>query len=419
MSSPRRRARGAILEAIQTDTRDVLSSLYSDVLPHWRVARPDLYIQIDVPVIDLYADINGIILTNEDPRPKFEELLKSVILREHILDPIEFAIRRNRSADHVTSRLMQVPQARSDGLGDRLEQAARLARQYREDERLRIREPEYWASIPEKLSGVASSLTSYIFDDDQLHTFLHDPEANPLLDWDTMNSARIRGSRALRTLGRPALEHVIPNRRAIEATYPDLIAHTDTVPERLVPHLEALCRFVSWARRWQLSDDWLVLQSLVTLDTWAQEEPPHPPHWPGLYLDGSVGDPILSDIYAYSWFLAWGGPAVEPWASFKRRALTDFKSWLNRHKEKVEGTSSQVIPAYEPSKLEQHAMWLVLYQFGPEGVRGNYSAVASEVLRRDPEGKNAPDVSSVTKNVPRLAGLAGMTLRVPKIGRHG
>lgn len=121
----------------------------------------------------------------------------------------------------------------------------------------------------------------------------------------------------------------------------------------------------------------------------------------------------------FQWQQGWGGQEEESWEAYARRAHAALDRWLASHKQKAAKGGKARAAAFEPRRLSQHARWLVLYQFGPEGVAGDFTGVvehlASRLTEADPD---PPAVSTVTKYVPKLAALAGMQIHEPRPGRH-
>lgn len=179
---------------------------------------------------------------------------------------------------------------------------------------------------------------------------------------------------------------------------------------------------VSWLKRWNLTEGWLMDMATATLRNWRNvQDVPDFPYLANRNLDRLEWHLEMYNrrpnghlrfefdyfrCYPQSW-----DPFVETRKQFKDRFMERFEQQLDAYLDKVDGmaVAQGAVPTPEKRKLE-HFVWTVLYQ-----VLGlSYKQIAD----RYAEGGDL-DKESVRDAVHKTADFIGLRLRPPKLGRPG
>lgn len=399
-------------------------------MPLWAAAEPapqhDLWVLLETPrwlegpVSDMLDDVALAIAqamkAKETPEvtvfPLIDSALASVLTLEQLPDPAELVLAIMRDRGELPQRLRDVSFLCSHPPREGVRSLRDIATQVKSKAIETLSEPGFFA---ERLLEIHWILTRFVLNDDQLHLI---PRSGQFSSARLELECRPRGYAGLRTPGRQPLAHVSANRRALEQAYPGLVLPMSGIPASLQPHRAFLQALVRWALRRKICDPWVITCVWGTLAAWSRRSGRPAHRWPDSLPLGGEGTP-LHEIRMFQWQQGWGGQEEESWEAYARRAHAALDRWLASHKQKAAKGGKARAAAFEPRRLSQHARWLVLYQFGPEGVAGDFTGVvehlASRLTEADPD---PPAVSTVTKYVPKLAALAGMQIHEPRPGRH-
>jgi len=173
-------------------------------------------------------------------------------------------------------------------------------------------------------------------------------------------------------------------------------AGADLPRDLVAPLREAL---LSWAKRFHLTDEWVLDQALMTLRVW--EEAGQGADRLSWFLPQVENASPISDVEGMFAFLTLGwGPAVETWAEANARIRRAFDRYLNHYRCQIEGLCEQRGWKRTPHKRRgsPHLVWLLLYQ-----VKGwRYGEIAR---------KHHADRNTVKDGIQSVADLIGLTVR--------
>jgi hypothetical protein len=163
----------------------------------------------------------------------------------------------------------------------------------------------------------------------------------------------------------------------------------------------ALCK---WGNRYHLTEEWIFSEALKTLDLW---------HRSGVTGDWACASngyapdvEMYEDEQAFHFTFDPWDVVVDTRASYKKRAMDAFKSWLEDYCDRIKEAHSDGHKAFD-SRKQNHFVWIVEHQIN--GLR--YEDIAQKY--QDKEGL---DIRRISEAITHLAKLIGLTLR-PTQGR--